>query len=160
MTNPSRYFSVGESLLTLLFTFFLISIRLNSSKPWSYMRTEFKSWVSWLTSASCAIFSSLQAILKEISLNQPSKTARLLRRKKLMSHTCFVKFGVFKREFLRNHLVYQAQIFSDNWNCYALSIFEGFILLAPSKNDEHYVNEAKNVNKDSPKQTTLPFSVF
>ena len=43
MTNPSWYFSVGESLLTLLFTFFLISIRPISQKSWSYMRTELKS---------------------------------------------------------------------------------------------------------------------
>ena len=30
--------------------------------------------------------------------------------KKLMSHTFFVEFRVSKREFLRNHSVYQAQI--------------------------------------------------
>ena len=28
---------IGESLLTSLFTFFLISIRLNSQKPWPYI---------------------------------------------------------------------------------------------------------------------------
>ena len=54
-----------------------------------------------------------------------------------MSHTFFVKFRVFKIEFLRNHLVHRIQIFRDNWNCYALSIFRGFILLALSDNDEH-----------------------
>ena len=43
--------------------------------------------------------------------------------KTLMSHTFFVEFWPFKREFLRNHSVYQDQIFRDNWNCYALSIF-------------------------------------
>ena len=34
--------SRGESLLTSLFTFFLISIRLHSKKPWPYTRTKFK----------------------------------------------------------------------------------------------------------------------
>ena len=34
--------------------------------------------------------------------------------KKLMSHTFSVKFRVFRREFLRNHSVYWAQIFRDN----------------------------------------------
>ena len=57
--------------------------------------------------------------------------------KKLMSHTFSVKFRVFRREFLRNHLVYWAQIFRDNWNCYALSIFRVFILLTSSDSDKH-----------------------
>ena len=34
--------------------------------------------------------------------------------KKLMSHTLSVKFRVFRREFLRNHSVFWAQIFRDN----------------------------------------------
>ena len=50
---PTRF--IGESLLTSLFTFFLISIRLNSKKPWPYIRTKFKSWKSWLTWTICAI---------------------------------------------------------------------------------------------------------
>ena len=58
---------IGESLLTSLFTFFLISIRLNSQKPWPYIRTKCKSCKSWLSGAICAIFSSLRAILREIS---------------------------------------------------------------------------------------------
>ena len=70
--RPIRYdllklSAIGESLLTSLFTFFLISIRLNSQKPWPYIWTKCKSWKSWLSWAICAIFSSLQAILKEIS---------------------------------------------------------------------------------------------
>ena len=64
--------------------------------------------------------------------------------KKLMSHTFFVEFWVFRREFLQNHSVYWAQIFRDNWNyCYALSVFsEGFILLASSDNDEYILTTA------------------
>ena len=43
------------------------------------------------------------------------------------------------------------QIFRENLNCYALSIFRVFILLASSDSDKHnHVNEAKSVNKDSP----------
>ena len=47
-----------------------------------------------------------------------------------------VNFGVFQKEFLRNYLVYGTQILWDNWNCYDLSIFKGFILLASSDNDK------------------------
>ena len=69
-----------------------------------------------------------------------------------MSHTFFVKFHVFKGAFPQNHSLCRPQIFRDNWNCCGLSIFRGFVLLAPSDNDEH-VNKAKNVNKDSPMET-------
>ena len=41
----------------------------------------------------------------------------------------------FWREILRNYLVYQAQIFRDNWNCYAFSIFRVVILIAWSSNE-------------------------
>ena len=66
--------------------------------------------------------------------------------KKLMSHTFSVKFRVFRREFLRNHSVHWGQIFRDNWNCYALSIFRVFILLASSDSDKHILMR----QKDSP----------
>ena len=42
------------------------------------------------------------------------------------------------------------QIFRENLNCYALSIFRVFILLASSDSDMHNVNEPKSVSKDSP----------
>ena len=48
----------------------------------------------------------------------------------------FLKLGLFQREFLWNYLVYRAQIFRDNWNCHALSIFGNFTLLASSDNDK------------------------
>ena len=73
-----------------------------------------------------AIFSSKQAILKEISVHQQLRNFWVA--KKLMSHTIFVKVRVFQSDFLRKHLVYRAQIFRDNWNCYALSTFRVFIL--------------------------------
>ena len=38
-----------------------------SPEPWPHVWTKLKSWKSWLTWAICAIFSSLPAILKEIS---------------------------------------------------------------------------------------------
>ena len=63
--------------------------------------------------------------------------------KKLMSHTFSVKFRVFRREFLRNHSVYWAQIFRDNWKCYALSIFRVFILLASSDSNKHMLMRQK-----------------
>ena len=81
--------------------------------------------------------------------------------KKLISHTFSVKFRVFRRECLRNHSVYWAQIFRDNWNCYALSIFRVYILLASSGSNKHHFNEAKSAYKDSAiptlKKDFLPF---
>ena len=143
-TTATPQSSIGKSLLTSLFTVFLITIRLNSWKPWPYTQTKYRSWKSWLSWAICAIFSSLQAILKAIEGNiSQQKLQNCCVAKKLMSHTFSAKLRVFRREFLRNHSVYWAQIFRDNWNCYALSKFRVFILLA-------YVNEAKSVNKDSP----------
>ena len=61
--------------------------------------------------------------------------------KKLMSHTLFVNFRVFKGQFLQNHSAHRAQIFGDNCNvdcnCYALSIFRDFTPLTPSDNEKH-----------------------
>ena len=59
--------------------------------------------------------------------------------KKLIGRTFSVKFRVFRRESLPNHSVYWAQIFRDNWNCYALSIFSVFILFASSDSDKHNI---------------------
>ena len=72
-----------------------------------------------------------------------------------MSHTFFVKFRVFKREFLWNHLVRRAQIFRDNWNCYDLSIRRDFILLASSDNDDHMVMRQKKAF--SQRTSWMPF---
>ena len=57
--------------------------------------------------------------------------------KKLMRRTSPVKFRVFRREFLRNHSMNWTQIFRENLNCYSLSIFRVFILLASSDSDKH-----------------------
>ena len=93
-------------------------------------------------------FSSLQAILKEIS---PIKNCEIA-----VWHTFSVKFRVFRRGFLLNLSVFWAQIFRDTSNCYALSIFRVFILLAATDSDKHnYVNEAKIVNKASPRSLSL-----
>ena len=54
----------------------------------------------------------------------------------MSSYISFVNLGVFQREFLQNYLVYRAQLFRDNWNCYALSIFRNFILLVSKDNDK------------------------
>ena len=70
--------------------------------------------------------------------------------KKFMSHTYSVKFRIFRGEFLRKHSVYWAQPFRDYWNCYALSVFRAFILLASSDSDKHMLMRQKTVNKDSP----------
>ena len=53
---------------------------------------------------------------------------------KLKRYIFICKFWGFSKRFLPNCLVYLAQVFRDNWNCYALSIFRNFILLASSDN--------------------------
>ena len=53
-----------------------------------------------------------------------------------MSSYTICKFEVFLREFVRNYLKYRVEIFRDNLNCYALSIFRNFVLLASSDNDK------------------------
>ena len=63
--------------------------------------------------------------------------------KKLMSRTSPVKFRVFRREFLRNHSMNWTQIFRENLNCYALSIFRAFISLASSDSDKHMLMRQK-----------------
>ena len=102
--------------------------------------TKCKSWKSWLSWAICAIFSSCKKYWRKY---QPSKTAKLLCGKKVMRHAFSVKFRVFRRAFLRNHSMYWAQIFRDNWNFYALSIFRVFILLASSDSDKHMLMRHK-----------------
>ena len=63
--------------------------------------------------------------------------------KKLMSRTSPVKFGVFRREFFRNHSMNWTQIFREHLNFYALSIFRVFILLASSDSDKHMLMRQK-----------------
>ena len=63
--------------------------------------------------------------------------------KKLMSRTSPVKFGVFRRELLRNRSMNWTQIFRENLNCYALLIFRVFILLASSDRDMHMLVRQK-----------------
>ena len=63
--------------------------------------------------------------------------------KKLMSRTSPVKFGVFRGEFLQNHSMNWTQIFREHFNCYALSIFRVFILLASSDSDKHMLMRQK-----------------
>ena len=55
--------------------------------------------------------------------------------KKLISHTFFLQFRVFKREFLQNHSVYWAQI-SEITEIVMLFQYSEFFLLASSVNDE------------------------
>ena len=54
-----------------------------------------------------------------------------------------VKFRVFIREFLRNHSMNWTQIFRENLNCYALSIFRVLILLASSDSEKHMLMRQK-----------------
>ena len=112
--------------------FFLISIRLNSQKPWPYLQNKFKSWKSWLTWTVVQFL----ALCKQYG-RKYQKLRYCWLAKKLLNHTFFVKLRNFKRTFLRSHSIYQAQCFRDNWNCYIFSIFRDFILLASSGNDKH-----------------------
>ena len=68
ITTSRKLYSTGTiQRVTSLFTFFLISIRLNSKKSWPYIWTKCKSWKIWLNWAIWAIFSSIQVILKDLS---------------------------------------------------------------------------------------------
>ena len=49
-----------------------------------------------------------------------------------MSHTFFVKFRVFKREFLRNH-----------WYVELNAVFSRFVLLAPQDSDKNMLMKQK-----------------
>ena len=62
-----------------------------------------------------SILRSIQLFLSNIEGNTSHRKFRnCWVAKKLMSHTFFVKFRVFKREFLLSHSVHRAQIFRDN----------------------------------------------
>lgn len=139
---------LGEKLLANLFLCYCLHLSSLAhylthliSSCRMYIQTKIKSWKSWLHWAISAIFSSLQAILKRISA---IKNWNCWMPKKLMSHICtfFVKFWVFKTEFLGNHQVqtaYWAQNITEiyRWSRYALSVFRDVILLALSDNGEH-----------------------
>ena len=63
-------------------------------------------------------FSPLQLVTKKIAAIKNSKITGW---QKPMSSYILCKFwGGFQKEFLRNYSAYRAQIFRDNWNCYAL----------------------------------------
>ena len=123
--------SIGESLLTSLFTFFIFSriYELNSN-------VERADYLNNLCNFQL-IKSNIEGSISHLKLRNCWVA------KKVMSHTFFVKLRVFKRGFFRNHSVYRAQLFRDNWNCYALSIFRGFILLASSDYEEHMLMRQK-----------------
>ena len=64
-------------------------------------------------------------------------------RTKMPKQNLPVKFRVFRKEFLRNHSMNWTQIFRENLNCYVLSIFRVFILLASSDSDKHMLMRLK-----------------
>ena len=99
-----RKIGIGESLLTSLFTFFIISIRLTSYKPWPYMSLMRKLKELIKLSNLC----NFQVVLKENISHQKLRNCWVA--KKLMSHTSPVKFRVFRRKFLWNHSMYWAKI--------------------------------------------------
>ena len=59
-----------------------------------------------------ASFSSLQSVGKKIAAIKNCKITGWQNVNE--DHTFFRTFGIFQREFLRNYLVYRAQIFRDN----------------------------------------------
>ena len=65
---------------------------------------------------------------------------------KLKRYIFICKFWGFSKRFLPNYLVYLTQVFRDNWNCYALSIFRNFILLASSDNKKPMLSVLRTYN--------------
>ena len=72
--------------------------------------------------------------------------------KTLMSHTFSVTFRVFRRDWIspKPFGVLGSNFQRYNWNCYGLSTFRVFALLASSDSDMHMLIRWKSVNKDSP----------
>ena len=131
--------SIGESLLTSL-RFSSLAYALNHRSRGRIYELNAKVERAVKLSNLC----NFQLFASDIEGNiSHQKLRNCWVAKKLMSHTFSVKFRVFRREFLRNHSVYWAQIFRDNWNCYALSIFRVFILLASSDSDKHMLMRQK-----------------
>ena len=104
---------VGESLLTSLFTLFLISIRLTHKSLGRIYKLNQKLKEQINLSCLCNFQLFASDIEGNISLR---KFRNGWVAKKLMSLTFFVKFRVFEREFLRNHSVHRAQIFRENYS--------------------------------------------
>ena len=89
--------TLGKSLLTSLFKFLLISVRVNPWKTSLCTQSSFKSWKSLLIWAVCASFSSLQSIRMELATIKNCDIAGW--QKRCWAHTVFVKTGVFKENF-------------------------------------------------------------
>ena len=125
--------SIGRFIMTSLFTFLLISIQVNPqeifrrySKP--YIPIRFKNSKSWLIYGFCASFSYLQSITKKMAAIKNCKITgwQIINDiNELIHSTC--KFWGFSKRISPKLFGYRAQIFRDNWNCYALSIFRVFI---------------------------------
>ena len=95
--------SIGESLLTSLFTFFVISIR-HRSRGTDIRRYELNSKVA--RANLLEQFLQIQLSTSNIEGNINHRRLRICWvEKKWTSHIFFVKFWVLKREFKRNHLV-------------------------------------------------------
>ena len=92
---------IGESLLTSLLTE-AVAAHMNQMQ-------NLKELIKLSNLCNFQLFAS--NIERNIS-NQKLRNCCVA--KKLMSHTFSVKFRVFRREFLRNHSVFWAQIFRDN----------------------------------------------
>ena len=67
--------------------------------------------------------------------------------------SCINSLGFFKKNFSETIWYIGLKIFRDNRNCFVLSIFRNFILLASLDNDKPMLMRQKNVNKDSPFHT-------
>ena len=109
-----------------------------------YKLVFYNIWFSWLLRLDGFQFIFCCVTVKTIYTEGNTQQFRSfwsLMAKKLMSHTLFVNFWVFKGEFLQNHSAHRAQIFGDNCNvdcnCYTLSIFRDFTPLTPSDNEKH-----------------------
>ena len=98
--NPA----IGESLLTSQFTFFIISIRLTSQKGVAVYTNQTQKLKEHITLSNLCNFQLFLSNTEGNICYQKLRNCWVA--KKLLSHTFFVKFRVFKREFLRNHLVH------------------------------------------------------
>ena len=87
--------TLGKSLLTSLFKFLLISVRVNPWKTSLCTQSSFKSWKSLLIWAVWVSFSSLQSIRMELATIKNCDIAGW--QKRWWAHTVFVKTRFSKR---------------------------------------------------------------
>jgi len=155
--NITIFIVIGKLLLTSLFTFFLINIRLWAEKASRQIRIDFRHLKSLWSLVISKNLASLGVIFKE---NLAFKNCKISGSKSAhqWAHTFFVKLRVFKPMSHKKYSIHRAQIPWDGYSCYALSIFTRTDIFCTLI--RNWISlEANIVNKDSPMDICLYFAI-